>query len=146
LGEHKRGGRRKSEYRIGLAREVRSGLLGGLGFATLYCAFVVVSYALRGPAPFDRRDTTLAAVLASYAASGLLGGLLFGLLYPLRRSLAGQLVICTVIATLAFLSINIARTGSPTTWTSQDWEPVLVLGGLFGIVGTVAMRRSNDRP
>ena len=145
MGEHKRRGRRKSEYRIGLGREVASGLLGGLLFATAYCAYVLVLYALRGPAPFDRRDTTLAAVLTTYAVSGVLGGLVFGLLYPLRRSLPGQLVVSTMIATLVFLNINIARTGFPTRWTGEDWEPVFVLGGLFGIVGTVAMRRNSDR-
>jgi hypothetical protein len=146
LGEHKRRGRRTSEYWVGLGRQLRAGLFGGLGFAAIYCAYVAVLFALRGPVPFERRETTLPAVLATYVASGLLGGFVFGFLYPLRRSLPGQLVVATVIATLVFLNINIARNGFPTGWTRQDWEPVFVLGGLFGIVGTVAMRRSNGQP
>jgi Mg/Co/Ni transporter MgtE len=136
----------RSEYRAAVGREVRSGALIGLVMAAFYCAYVIILYAVSGPAPFERHHTTLATVLASYAASGLFGGFVYGLLHPLRRALPGQLVVGTVIATLVVLNINIAREGPPTRWTGLEWEPVIVLGLLFGVVGTFAMRRTLSRP
>jgi hypothetical protein len=143
VGEHRRRGPRKSEYRAALTREVRFGVLFGLIMASLYCAYVTVLYVIAGPSPFERRHTTFVAVLVAYAASGLGGGLLYGLLHPLRRSLPGQLVVGTFISMLVFFNIGISRSGLPTTWASTDWEAVVVLGLLFGVILTFIVRRNT---
>ena len=51
-----------------------------------------------------------------------------------------------MIATLVIFNINMAREGVPTRWTGREWETVIVLGLLFGVVGTFAMRRTLARP
>jgi hypothetical protein len=142
VGEHKRRGPRKSEYWAVLQREVQFGVLFGLIMASLYCAYVTVLYVIAGPSPFERRHTTLVAVLVVYTVSGLGGGLLYGLFHPLRRSLLGQLVVGTLIAMLVFFNIVISRSGLPTTWTRTDWEAVVGLGVLFGVILTFMVRRN----
>jgi hypothetical protein len=66
----------------------------------------------------------------------------YGLLHPLRRSLPGQLVVGVAIATLAFLSIGAATDGPAAARPGRAWRDALALGALFGVAGTLALRRA----
>ena len=143
MGEQKRraGRPQRSRYRASLGRELRFGVVAGLSFATLYGAYALVLYAVRGRGPFTAGGVSLAAVLGAYAFGGLAAGTLVGLLHPLRRSLPGQLALGVVCATVVFAGVVVATDGWPSRWSAGQWQDVAVLGALFGVAAPLALRR-----
>jgi hypothetical protein len=141
VGEHNRGKGRESAYWRHLPRELRVGVSAGLLVAAVYAAVASVIFLFRGSRPFAANDVTLSGALLAYFAAGVLGGVAYGLLHPLGRWLAGQLLIATICAMLAFMAIKAASVGPPTRWASGDWSGVVVLGLLFGQVGGWGFRR-----
>ena len=59
-------------------------MLGWL-IATAFSLYVLILYALRGPAPFEANETTLSATIAAYYAGLTASGIVLGLVLPLAR-------------------------------------------------------------
>ena len=119
-------------YLAHLNDRLREGLIVGLAFAALYCAYALVLFAVGGSAPFAKHGVTLPLVLATYLTSGAAGGIAYGVLHPFGRTLFGRAVLGVLIATLVFFAITIATDGLPSRWSRDSWEKVAIAGGLLG--------------
>jgi hypothetical protein len=112
----------------------RSGALFGLGMATIYVAYVLVLFLLRGSAPFDRLHTSVLVVILSYVILGPIAGAIVGFLRPLTITRIGSMFVAFLAAATVYLGIMIAMKGSPLSWKSVDWITVSILGVTFGVV------------
>jgi hypothetical protein len=121
------------------------GVKGGLGIASLYCVWVGVLYLLQGSEPFSRQGVGLPTVLATYVAVGVIAGAVIGLLRPLTRNDFGAFVVGYLAAVPITAGLMICVNGWPTAWTVRRWHefPVMVL--LFGtMVGFELSRRRDE--
>lgn len=134
MGEHKSRRHRQSAYFLNFKRELRAGLLYGLGFATLYCLYVIGLYLLAGSAPFEKVGVSLVGIVASYIGGGVLCGLLYATLHPLGKSFIGAMLLGIPCGIAVVFGVVVATDGLPAQWTRETWELVLVLGMVFGVI------------
>lgn len=117
-----------------IARDVKSGLLGGLGVSAVYCVWVLGVYALRGSAPFDRNGVTLPGVLVTYLTVGLLAGAVVGVLRPISRRPIGAYVVGFVAAFPIAAGIAVLVEGLPARWDYTMWLALLMTWVVFGAI------------
>lgn len=114
-------------------RNVRGGVVTGLIYATGYSIFVAVIYLLGGARGAEKSGLTIFSVLLTYYAAGVLGGATVGALLPLTRWRVGRAAVSVAAAFVVFFCIGITSSGPFWRWTSREWEPVIVLGLIFGV-------------
>lgn len=107
----------------------------GLIFATLYSIYVLVFFFIVGGEPFQKHNTSVWAIIATYFAGGITGGVAIGALRPYARSRFAAIAVGFVASIFVIFGILLAARGEPTAWTELDWETLIVVSLLFGIVG-----------
>jgi hypothetical protein len=117
-----------------LARNVRWGVTGGLEIAAVYCAWVLVVYALRGPRPFERQGVTLTTVLAFYVGAGAAAGALVGLLRPLAPRGEGSAYAVGLLAGVPVaIGAALCTRGLPSGWDATEVVVAAVMTVLVGL-------------
>jgi hypothetical protein len=99
----------------------------------MYWAWVIVLYAVRGAAPFDRLDVSLRGVISGYLAGGMAGGAVVGLLWPIAKVRIGAYLTATIAAGFALAGLIIAMEGMPQHWGADTWTVLTVMALGLGI-------------
>lgn len=118
----------------------------GIITATLYSLFVTALFIFQGAEVFEKSETSYIGVLLAYYAAGIICGVIIGILLPFTKSIIGSLVVYTIAA--FFLSVCIISTmwGFILTWGEAEWVVCSISTVVFGIIGTIALRRQANMP
>ena len=112
------------------------GILRGLFLGSVYSAYVLLVYLIRGADAFSALGLTLGTLVAAYLGGGVVSGAVVGALRPLTKSHAGCIFVGTVAAVPTFLGVGLAMYGAFSQWTADDAGSVIlaiaILGPLFG--------------
>lgn len=117
------------------------GVSWGIVFAAIYIAFALAVWLVCGGQCFTEKGVRPPAVIIAYGFAGILGGIVLGAARPLFHSLLGRAIGGVIVAFLPMVAIVSAMAGPIWRWDQLDWETVIVLSLLFGIVGSFVMHR-----
>jgi hypothetical protein len=127
-----------------MRNNVRTTIVIGMIMATVYSAYAVVLYVLRGSAPFESDDTTIWVVLLTYYSAGALGGAVIGALLPLARWRVGRTMLTFLGVSIAILCIEIAMSGPFWHWSGDTWHELMVLTLIFGSLLSFTLPRASN--
>jgi hypothetical protein len=103
--------------------------------ACLYVAYVVILYAFRGSAPFDRAGVSLPTLIVTYLVAGVAAGGVIGALQPLTGNFFGFIFVAIVAATMTTTGFVMSANGFFSTWHEREWFQAIVSGLLLGLLG-----------
>jgi len=127
-------------------RNLKWGVSGGLGIASLYCVWVVLLYLIQGADPFSRQRVSLTTVIATYLASGLVAGAVVGLLRPWTENGFGAFVVGLLAGVPITAGLMVCVAGWPSAWSNNDQRGFPVLAIMVGTaLGYELNRRANER-
>ncbi len=118
-----------------LRRDLRWGIMWGLGFAAVYTFVAALIFAVEGQHPFEANDATLGEAIVGYVLGGLVGGVLLGLLRPLTARRWGAVFVGILVGVPAVGAVVLPIEGPPSAWDQADLFAVVVLGTILGAFG-----------
>lgn len=121
--------------RMNLRKDLRWGLGWALAMTALFSAYILLMRLLRGEDTFAAAaGVSASVVIATYLGSGIFVGLLLGFLRRRTSTAVGRAIIGVFSGWAVFTCIALASEGWFNTWSRQEWEGILVLGAVFGLV------------
>jgi hypothetical protein len=119
-----------------LREDVAAGIRWGLYFATVYGAFALVLFFVRGSEAFRRgAGVPLLVLLLVYYGAGIAGGAIVGALLPIGASLGGAIVLGWLGSAPAFFGFAVMLTPPDEERRWLKLAFVTVMGAL--LVGTM---------
>ena len=116
--------------------------LFALGFALL----ASLIYAVEGPRPFERNNTSFGLVLILYLAGFTVAGAIAGTFHRLaRRYRVLAYVIGIAAATPMAFATTAALTHNILLWQTGDWIPASIMSVVYGILGVRMFRKDPVR-
>lgn len=131
--------------RMRLRDDLRWGLSWALAVAVFFSAYILLVRLFRGRDTFVETGADAEIIIAAYLASGILVGIVLGLLRRFTGTRAGRVIIGVISGWAVFTCIGLASEGWFSAWSAEDWEGVLVLGTVFGLVLPPAMTWINRK-
>lgn len=113
----------------------------GFLFGGVYALYVGALVLLQGPEVVTQYGLSVRDQLLIYLLTGTLGGALVGLFRPLLKFIP-VLIGVGVLTGMTFGGLlQLATTGQPiSAWDDSTWERIVVLGSLWGVMGSLALR------
>lgn len=128
------------------ARDVRSGVVGGLAVATLYCLWIAAIYVFRGPAAFERQGVRFGSLLLTYLTIGIVSGALVGLLKPLARWKSGAYAVGLIAGAPVAIGLAVCIKGMPSNWDADEAFVIPILSVVAGLaIGSEIWKASLAR-
>ena len=114
-----------------ISSDVKITVFCGLVLGAMFSAIALVTFLVRGNAPFQHLQVSVLRSVATYLIAGTVAGLLVGLLLPLARWLPGAALVAFVGAFALWFFVG---------WSVSAQEPLIetvkasaVLGAAFGL-------------
>jgi hypothetical protein len=131
--------------RMNLRGDLRWGLSWALAIAVFFSAYILLVRLFRGRDAFVDAGADAKIIIAAYLASGVLVGIILGLLRRFTDTKGGRAIIGIISGWALFTCIGLASEGWFSAWSAEDWEGVLFLGAVFGLILPPMMMWINRR-
>ena len=114
-----------------ISSDVKITVFCGLVLGAMFSSIALVTFIVRGNAPFAHLQVSLFRSVATYMIAGAAAGLLIGLLLPLTRWLPGAALVAFIAAFVVWFLMG--RSISAQEPLIETAKAAAVLGATFGL-------------